>query len=156
MITTPETTIHWRPEYVGRFATASTAADAIRLVGAMLIAHGAVTSDHVQAAVRREAEFPTGIPAEVPFALVHTDAPGALRLAAALGCFDTPVEFRRMDAPDEILPVQLVVMLAVPHREAQADVLSALVSAFADSGFTRQLLATDAVHAARLLAQRLT
>jgi PTS system galactitol-specific IIA component len=129
------------PDLVSRFGSASGPEEAIRLVGALLVSAGAATPEHVEAAVQREFEHPTGLPARVPFALVHTDAPGALLLAASLGIFEKPVPFRRMDDPNEVLQVRLVLMLTVPERHMQAELLSRLITALARPNVAERLLA---------------
>jgi PTS system galactitol-specific IIA component len=132
--------LFWSPDLVQRFPAAAGPEEAISLVGHLLVKAGAVTPEHVQAAIEREVEHPTGLPGRIPFALVHTDAPGALRLAASLGIFDQPVAFGRMDRPSEALQVRLVVMLAVPERHMQADLLSRLVTALARTNLPDDLL----------------
>jgi mannitol/fructose-specific phosphotransferase system IIA component (Ntr-type) len=143
-----------RPPLVAAFDGAFSSADAIRRVGAMLVADGAATDRHVEGVVAREAEQPTGLPAEEPFALVHSDAPGAMRLAAAIGIFATPVRFRRMDEPYVVLPVRLVVMLTVPDRSHQATVISGLIALMTDADLVRRLLTLPVERARELLRER--
>ncbi len=145
--------LFWSPELVRRFPSAADPDQAIRLVGGLLTGAGAVTHDHVEAAVQREHEHPTGLPARVPFALVHTDAPGALRLAASVGIFEQPVPFRRMDDPNEVLQVRIVVMLAVPERHMQAELLSRLITALARTDLANRLIAASDESAYRSLAE---
>ena len=135
----------WTPDLVARFSGAYSAAEAIRLVGGLLVRAGAITPAHIEAAVARESDYPTALPAEIPFALVHTDGPGALEPGAALGIFREPVPFHRMDQPEEILMVQLVAMLSVPDRSAQAEVVKGIVDALADGKTARALLDADSL-----------
>lgn len=144
-------TLLWAPECIAHFPRVLSAKAAIRMVGSLLIRHQAVTVMHVEAIVRREAEHPTALPAEIPFALVHTDQPGALKLAVGLGIFSGPVPFQRMDNPSETLPVRLVAMLSVPDRGGQAEVLSQLISRLADKAVVERLLTAEPADAARLL-----
>jgi len=146
--------LFWSPGLVARFESAADAAAAVRMVGHLLVAAGAATEAHVEAAVTREERNPTGLPAREPFALVHTDAVGALRLAAGLGLFDEPVAFRRMDDPSTVVEVRAVVFLCVPERERQAELLSALIQALADGSTLREAEALPATAAYRLLAER--
>ncbi len=150
---TTQAPLLWGPAAVARFPRAKGPEAAIRMVGALLVRQEAVTPAHVEAAVMREGEHPTGLPAEVPFALVHTDEPGALKLAAALGVFEEPVPFHRMDDPAETLPVRLVVMLSVPDRHGQAEVLSSLVSTLANRALAEQLLDTPEPEAIQRLLE---
>ena len=56
-----------------------------------------------------------------------------------------------MDEPDEVLPLRLVVMLSVPNRELQAEVVGALVRAFADAQFAARLLEVSSEEATQVL-----
>lgn len=141
----------WEPRLIACYSQVFSAKAAIRMVGSLLIRERAVTVSHVEGAVRREAEHPTGLPAEIPFALVHTDEPGALKLAVALGIFAGPVPFQRMDNPSETLQVRLVAMLSVPDRGGQAEILSQLISRLADKDIAGQLLSANPDQASRLL-----
>lgn len=147
-------TLFWSTALIRRFESAVDAADAIRLVGDLLVAQGAATSEHVEAAIAREAEHPTALPAAVPFALVHSDAPGALQLAAAVGVFNREVPFRRMDDASVVVPVRLVVMISVPDRHQQAELLSSLIKAFADPKLANQILNASPHEARTLLIAR--
>lgn len=147
-------TLFWSTGLIRRFESAADAADAIRQVGTLLVIEGAATPEHVEAAIAREAAQPTALPAPVPFALVHTDAPGANRLAAAVGVFGREVPFRRMDDASVVLPVRLVVMLCVPDRHQQAAWLSALIKAFADPQVANQILEVSPEEARTLLIER--
>jgi PTS system galactitol-specific IIA component len=149
----PEPTLFWTPELVQRFPSASGPAEAIRLVGDLLVKAGAATEAYVRAAIERERGHPTGLPARIPFALVHTDAPGARRLAASLGIFESAVFFGRMDRPEEKLPVQLVVMLAVPERHMQAELLGRLISALTEPGKAEELVTAPQPTAYDLLSR---
>lgn len=146
--------LFWAPGLVARFNSAEDPADAIRQVGGLLVAADAATPKHVEAAAGRELKQPTGLPAIVPFALVHTDAAGALKAAAALGVFAHPVPFRRMDHPGQVLPVQLVVMLTVPQRSLQAETLGKLIRTLADGAVATKLLRLEAGAAQCLLAAK--
>ena len=141
--------------WLARFEGAPDAAGAIRLVGGLLVAGGAATPQHVEAAVEREAANPTALPAAEPFALAHTDAPGALRLGVAVGIFEAPVPFRRMDDPAVTLPCRIVAMLTVPDRDHQASFLSSVIQSLADAPTARALLEAPAADAYRLLAGRI-
>ena len=146
--------LFWAPGLVAHFGSAADPADAIRQVGRLLVTAGAATPEHVEAAVERELKQPTGLPAAVPFALVHTDAAGALKPAAALGVFARPVPFRRMDDPWQVLPVRLVVMLCLPERSRQAETLGGLIRTLADGPLAARLLELSPARARRLLATR--
>lgn len=145
--------LFWSPKLVRRFPSATDANEAIRLVGTLLVEVAAVTPEHVEATVAREVGHATGLPAAIPFALVHTDEPGALLAAAALGIFGEAVPFRQMDDPDQVLLVRLVVMLSVPERHTQAEVLARLIGILADEERAGRLLEASESEACRILSE---
>jgi PTS system galactitol-specific IIA component len=121
---------------------AATAADAIRAVGAALVAGGYVEERYVAAAVEREATFPTGLPTlPEAIALPHADPVGVRRPAIAVGRLRRPVEFVEMATEGHRLPVRLVLLLALQSKD-QAAVLGALVRGFQD-GELLQLLTSS-------------
>ena len=148
--------LFWSERLVRRFPSAPDAAAAIAMVGDLLVRARAATPEHVDAVMVREGRYPTGLPAEEPFALAHTDAAGALRLAAAVGIFDSPVPFRRMDDPDTLLPVRVVCVLCVPDRERQAELLSTLIQVLADATTMREIVSAPEEEAWRVLSLRTT
>ena len=120
------------PELVRLDVEAGSAADAIRAVGASLVAGGYVEERYVAAAVEREAAFPTGLPtAPEAIALPHADPPGVLHPAIAVARLRHPVEFVEMATEGHRLPVRLLLLLALQSKD-QATVLGALVRGFQD------------------------
>lgn len=136
------TAIAIEPELVRLDLEAASAADAIRAVGASLVAGGYVEERYVAAAVEREATFATGLPT-VPeaIALPHADPAGVLHPAIAVGRLRHPVDFVEMATEGHRLPVRLVLLLALQSKD-QAAVLGALVRGFQEAELL-QLLASS-------------
>lgn len=135
----------WSPDLLVRTGPCATASDAIREVGSALVSLGVAPTGYLDAILAREAELPTGVPADPPFALAHTEASGADRLAVAIGVLPVPVGFGRMDDPEETLDTRLVVVLAVPERTEHGMTLADLLKALAAPPLAADLVASDSV-----------
>jgi PTS system galactitol-specific IIA component len=137
------TAIAVEPELVRLDVEAATAADAIRAVGAAMVAGGYVEDRYVAAAVDREATFPTGLPTlPEAIALPHADPVGVLRPAIAVERLRHPVEFVEMATEGHRLPVRLVLLLALQSKD-QAAVLGALVRGFQDGQLLGRLTSSS-------------
>lgn len=122
---------------------AETAADVIGLLAGRLLALGKVRPGYAAAVIERERTMPTGLPlGAVNVAVPHTDPEHVIAGALAVATLTTPVRFGSMDDPDELIPVQVVVAMALTDKHAQlamlqriagfiqnADALAALVAA---------------------------
>lgn len=117
---------------------ADDAYEAIGLVAGTLVDNGFITVEHAHTIIDREKTSPTGLAVTTPIALAHSGAPGVLKEGYALGVFEEPVTFRRMDDPKSTVPVQVVIVLAVSDRNRQTERLKTLIQRF-----TRGSLATE-------------
>lgn len=143
----------WTPELVDRFDRADDAADAIRQLGERLISLGAINREYLDATIKRERAQPTGIPAEPPFAIAHSEAGGVRRFSLAMGVFAEPVSFGRMDDPQQHVEVRTVALLAVPGRSHHAAALKSVIDLLANPTVASQLAtADDAFELWRVLA----
>jgi len=103
----------------------------INVLSDKLHAQGLVSSDYGQQTWDREIKHPTGLPT-TPFAIAfpHADAEGVHQSALAVATLKTPVLFRNMGDPDELLEVFLVLMLANKNPEEQIQTLRNLALLF--------------------------
>ena len=94
-----------------------------------LITAGVARASIVDAAIARERAHPTGLALDadgVNAAIPHADVEHVISPAIAVAVLADPVTFHRMDAPDEQLPVTLVLMLALPDADSQLSTLRAV------------------------------
>jgi PTS system galactitol-specific IIA component len=95
---------------------------------------GMVDANYGQATIDREIAHPTGLPTRpFPIAFPHADADGVKQSALAVACLKKPVPFRNMGDPDEILPVEIVIMLANKSPEEQIQTLRNLAELFGEA-----------------------
>ena len=118
---------------------AATAAEAIRSLSDRLLQAGYVTEDFADAVIAREHNFPTGLPTPIPVAIPHTDTQYCYRPAIAVGLLTDPVPFGAMGDADQIIPVQVVFLLAVTDPKLQVRWLKQLVDFFQQPGQIGQL-----------------
>ncbi len=76
-----------------------------------------VKEGYQEAVVKREAEYPTALPAEIKVAIPHCDHNLVNEPAIAMGVLKNTVDFQAMDDPSMTLGVKIVIMLALnePH-----------------------------------------
>jgi len=109
---------------------AATAAEVIHALSERLLQDGYVTEGFADAVIARERIFPTGLPTPIPVALPHTDAQHCRRPAIAVGLLADAVPFGEMGTADQVIPVQVVFLLAVTDPKQQVRWLKQLVEFF--------------------------
>lgn len=136
-------------------ADAASAAEALQISGAKLQEAGLVKEGFAQACIERESAYPTGLPLGEPVAIPHTTCEYVLETGLCVLRLGRPVEFGRMDDPGRTIPVRMIVNLALAENEHKADLLQTLISALADDGFVRSVLAGPNGEAKRLIQDRI-
>lgn len=104
--------------------------EAIRALGANLHALDYVTDDYVDQVLRREENFPTGLPTSIPVALCHTEAEYVKQSAMAVGTLVSPVEFKEMGTLDEFVQAEIIFLLALNDPKQQVPWLSKMATVF--------------------------
>ncbi|MCR1898704.1 PTS sugar transporter subunit IIA [Irregularibacter muris] len=93
-----------------------------------LFNQGLVKKSYIQAILKREEVFPTGLQCEdIGVAIPHTDPEHVLTQSIAIGILKEPVLFRQMGSNDIEVPVQIVLMLAVKEPQKQIGFLQELM-----------------------------
>jgi PTS system galactitol-specific IIA component len=97
----------------------------IRRLGELLNQEGYVSDGFIDATLQREASLPTGLPlgSEINAAMPHVDLEYVYKPAIALATLREPVIFHHMVMPEEKVPVQLVIMLALDQPKSQIEAL---------------------------------
>lgn len=119
--------------------------DVIATLGQRLHAAGYVRDTYVQAALDREAQMPTGLPldGEYNVAIPHTDIEHVIKPALAMATLANPVEFRNMIDPDDIVPVQLVILMAMEEAKSQVEMLQQIAGMLQDPDLIAELVAAN-------------
>jgi PTS system galactitol-specific IIA component len=122
---------------------ATTAPEVIAALGQRLHEAGYVRDTFVQAALDREAQLPTGLPLDGRFnaAIPHTDIEHVIKPALALATLPRPVDFQNMIDPEEVVPVQLVILMAMEEAKSQVDMLQEIAGVLQNAEVIERLVA---------------
>lgn len=116
--------------------------EVIETLGERLFQAGYVQSSFVQAALDRESQLPTGLPLEGKYnaAIPHTDIEHVIKPALALATLTRPVDFQNMVLPEEKVPVQLVILMALEQAKTQVEMLQEIAAVLQDSTIIEKLI----------------
>ncbi len=91
---------------------------------------GCVKPSYLQAVVERERDYPTGVQLEGPInvALAHAGLEHVLKNGIVLGILSKSVPFYKMNEPQNLIPVQIVFMLATVSPAAIAFYMDKLIN----------------------------
>lgn len=121
-------------------ADVKTAEDCIRLMGGLFQEHGYVREGYAEAVIKREAEYPTGLPGKVMnIAIPHTN--NALVNEAAIGVIIPrgPVEFAMMGMKEEKLSCELIMPLVVKDSKQQLGMLKKMMKIINDGELLQKI-----------------
>jgi PTS system galactitol-specific IIA component len=124
----------------------SSAADKLEVItelGNRLYRAGYVKESFVEAALARERELPTGLPLDGKFnaAIPHTDVEHVISPGLALATLSKPVMFKNMVSPEEDVPVQLVILMALDQPKSQVEMLQEISQVLQNKETIERLMA---------------
>lgn len=106
--------------------------EALKEIGNRLLSQGYVKKSFIDAIIKREKKFATGIKTNsLGVAIPHTDVEHVNEASIAIGVLEKPVLFADMGSGDEI-EVSIVFMLAIKEPNQQLTMLQKLVNIFQD------------------------
>lgn len=119
---------------------ANTKEEVLNLLGVRLFEQGFVKEGFVESVLKREENYPTGLPTE-PFgvAIPHTDGDMIHHSTIAFANLKNPVKFLMMGTDDKLVDVKLIFMLALKSPDDQLDMLQKLVGLFQDPEMVSKL-----------------
>ena len=80
--------------------------------------------------IRREKNFPTGLPTVIPIALCHTEREFVKKSALAVGTLKNPIEFQEMGTPDRNVKAEIIFLLALNDPKDQVPWLQKMMTVF--------------------------
>ncbi len=118
------------------------AREVVSILGDELYEAGYVLESFVEAALTRESELPTGLPlaGEYNAAIPHTDVEHVKKPGLALATLTKDVVFKNMVSPEEDVPVQLVILMALDKPKAQVDMLQEIAGVLQNASMIEQLM----------------
>ncbi|MBM6837805.1 PTS sugar transporter subunit IIA, partial [Clostridium saudiense] len=99
-----------------------------------------VKDGYREAILKREAEYPTALPAKIKIAIPHCDHTLVNKPAIALGILKNKVDFQAMDDPDVTLGVQIVMMLALNEPHGHIEMLQKIISLIQNADDLKKIL----------------
>lgn len=109
-----------------------------------LMMKGIVREGFSQALMDREMLYPTGLPVPYGVAIPHTDGQLVNTDQLLFVTLDKPIEFNEMGGDEEdVLPVNVVIMLAVKDGKKHLTVLQNLIEAIQKEGFIEGLINSE-------------
>lgn len=135
--------IQWlHPERIVMQENYSSAEDTLRSMATFLKEDVDVIAGYPDALVRRERNYPTGLPTE-PFgvAIPHADGRYVMRPNLVVSTLKTPVAFHEMGNPQNLVMVKLVILIALPGENPndQTRILQGIAGLIQNPGFLRDV-----------------
>lgn len=104
---------------------------ALKVLGNHFQTEGLVTDQFIESVMTREEHFPTGLYVNhIGIAIPHTDSDKVKQSQIGFMSLKKPVHFKAMDGSKELVPVQLIFMLALKEPAEQLDILRKLMDVF--------------------------
>jgi PTS system galactitol-specific IIA component len=104
--------------------------DVIKILADKMMAKGLVKDGYYENVVKREEDFPTGLPTVIPVALCHTEAKYVNQSAMAVGTLAQPVAFHEMGTPERDIMAEIIFLLALKDPKDQISYLKKMVTVF--------------------------
>ena len=115
--------------------------DVMKKLGGIVVEKGYAKESYVDALIKREGEFPTGLNVDgCGVAIPHTSVDHVNKVGTAIAILEKPVTFIEMGTDDDEVPVQIVFMLAVVDPNAHIDSLQRIIGIIQDTQVLEKLL----------------
>ena len=116
--------------------------EVVTILGDLLFEKGYVHKTFVDAALSRESELPTGLPlgGEYNAAIPHTDVEHVKQPGLAMATLTDTVTFQNMIDPDESVPVNLVILMALDQPKTQVVMLQEIAAVLQDADVIGRLM----------------
>jgi PTS system galactitol-specific IIA component len=116
--------------------------EVVTILGELLFEKGYVQNTFVAAALSRESELPTGLPlgGEYNAAIPHTDIEHVIKPGLAMATMTSPVTFQNMVDPEEAVPVNLVILMALEKAKTQVEMLQEIAGVLQNEDVINRLM----------------
>lgn len=103
---------------------------------------GFVKEGYKEGIIKREEEYPTGLPAEIKIAIPHCDHTLVNEAAIAIGILEKSIDFKAMDDPSMSLDVEIVIMLALDEPHGHIEMLQKIIKLIQSSEDLKKILSS--------------
>lgn len=107
--------------------------EAIRLCGDALYKAGIVSRQFSDLCIKRELEYPTGLPTEIPTAIPHAKDEEITESGICFLKLDKPVSFQRMDDDTQYVSTDMIFNLAIKDPNEHLNALQNMMTFLNDS-----------------------
>lgn len=115
-----------------------------RRIAGILTEQGYAKDTYAQAIVDREANFPTALDMSgLNVAIPHCDVANVNKAAFCMAVLKHPVDWHKMDEPEETCKVSVVVMLALTEAHAHLEMLQKVIAFVQDQELVAKVVASD-------------
>lgn len=121
-------------------ADVDTAQECIALGGRILMDNGYVRDGYIEAVIKREKVFPTGLQGkEMSIAIPHTENTYVNKPAVAVIIPKKPIKFLAMGTTDHYLECEIVFPLVVKDSRMQVEMLKKMMKVIQNSELLKQI-----------------
>lgn len=115
-----------------------------RRIAGILTEQGYAKDTYAQAIVDREANFPTALDMSgLNVAIPHCDVANVNKAAFCMAVLKNPVDWHKMDEPEETCKVSVVVMLALTEAHAHLEMLQKVIAFVQDQELVAKVIASE-------------
>ena len=115
--------------------------EALSFLAKSLYQKGYVQKEYIQAIQDREEEYPTGLPSSEPgIAIPHANFEMVKKTTLAIATIEKPVSFHNMENKQEIVPVQIIIMMAIGEPHGQVEMLQKIVGIIQDEPLRKEMV----------------
>jgi len=112
--------------------SAPTREQAIKVLADKLYALDYVKDGYYENVIKREQEFPTGLPSAIPVAVCHTEAQYVKQSALVVATLAHPIGFREMGTPEREVQSEIIFLIALKDSKQQVPWLKKMARVFKD------------------------
>lgn len=125
-----------------------------RRIAGILTEQGYAKGTYAQAIVDREANFPTALDMSgLNVAIPHCDVANVNKAAFCMAVLKHPVDWHKMDEPDETCKVSVVVMLALTEAHAHLEMLQKVIAFVQDQELVAKVIEANTADEAFALVE---
>jgi|LGOV01.1.fsa_nt_gb PTS system galactitol-specific IIA component len=106
--------------------------EVIEMASCSFIKNGIVKNGFIDAVIKREEKYPTGLPTKIGVALPHTELDYVIKEGISILTLEKPIVFYEMGNPKEKVDVEIIFLLAIINPQNQIHILQKIVSMIQD------------------------
>ncbi|MCV3295518.1 MAG: PTS sugar transporter subunit IIA [Oenococcus sp.] len=115
--------------------------EALTYLADQLYKQGKVKAEYRAAILKREDEYPTGLPSTKPaVAIPHADYNLVNETSLAVGTLEQPISFHNMEDVKSTLDVEIIIMMAISEPHGQVEMLQRIVSLIQNEELRKKIL----------------